>query len=293
MSEASAGSGGRPGTGGGVPGPQSALRRRNGAARNATSGASARERWQRLAPEYLEALGKKEKGDFLRFRLLTPRLMGILGPLEGRRVLDVGCGDGYLARRMARKGASVRAFDWVEALIAYAAAREKKEGLGILYRVADASRAFSYGSETFDLVVCSMVLKDMPRIRTTVAEISRVARKGGRFVLTVLHPCFCMNASQWEARKALVREGARSLSFRVESPYPAVRGFAKTVSGSRAEILHFHRPVSYYARLLRRHGFLISGIWEPVLRAGPSVPARYNYATLLPPFLLMEGLKST
>jgi len=147
-----------------------------------------RERWKRLAPEYLETLRSGERGDFLRRRLLTPRLMGILGRLEGLKVLDVGCGEGSLARKMARRGASVRAFDWMEALIAYALDREGKQGHGIRYAAADTSRAFPSPSRAFDLAVCNMVLKDMPGIRTTVAEISRVLRKQGRFVRTVLHP---------------------------------------------------------------------------------------------------------
>ena len=250
-----------------------------------------RERWKRLAPEYLEALRRQERGDFLRYRLLTPRLMGILGPLTGLKILDVGCGDGTLARKMARKGASVQAFDWMETLMAYALERERKEGLGIRYALADASRTFPYPSSRFDLVVCNMVLKDMPRIRTTVAEISRVLRKGGRFVLSVLHPCFYMNASQWKSRKAIA-PGTPRMSFALERPYSGPSFFPKTVAGSRSEILHFHRPISDYFRLLREMGFLVSGLWEPVLKAGPSIPPRYAYATFLPPFLLVEALKA-
>jgi len=75
-------------------------------------------RWESLAPEYIRALQEKEKGDYLRYRLLTPNLVKVIGELRGLKVLDVGCGDGYLARHVARKGAQVWAFDWIEGLIA-------------------------------------------------------------------------------------------------------------------------------------------------------------------------------
>jgi SAM-dependent methyltransferase len=249
-----------------------------------------KQRWVRLAPEYLNAIRRKERGDFLRNKLLTPHLMQVLGPLEGLRVLDVGCGEGYLARRMARRGARVWAFDWMEILISHARREEQKRSLGIRYTVADASRPFPYPS-VFHLVVASMVLKDMPKVETTVSEAYRVLRKGGRFVLTVLHPCFCMNASQWQARKS-IRKGQRTVSFELEAPYTARGEYLKTVSGSDAEIVHFHRPISYYVALLRRNGFLLSGLWEPVFKPGKPCPENYEYAVFLPPFLLMEGTKA-
>jgi 2-polyprenyl-3-methyl-5-hydroxy-6-metoxy-1,4-benzoquinol methylase len=248
-----------------------------------------RQRWIRLAPEYLEAILRKEKGDYLRNKLLTPHLMRILGPLDGLRVLDVGCGEGYLARRMARKGARVWAFDWMDILISHAREEEQRSRLGIKYAVADASRRFPCPS-AIHLVVANMVLKDMPRIQTTVSEAHRVLRRGGRFVLTVLHPCFCMSSSQWQARKS-IRKKHPKVSFELEAPYTTRKEFLKTVSGSRTQIVHFHRPLSTYVSLLRRNGFLVSGLWEPVLGPNTSCPAKYEYAAFLPPFLLMEGTK--
>ncbi|MGW8321831.1 MAG: class I SAM-dependent methyltransferase, partial [Thermodesulfobacteriota bacterium] len=193
-----------------------------------------RQRWIRLAPEYLELILGKEREDYLRNRLLTPHLMRIFGPLDGLKVLDVGCGEGDLARRMARRGARVWAFDWMDILISYAREEEQRSRLGIKYAVADASRRFPCPS-ALHLVVANMVLKDMPRIQTTVSEAHRVLRKGGRFVLSVLHPCFCMSSSQWQARKS-IRKKRPKVSFEIEAPYTTRKEFLKTVAGSRAEI---------------------------------------------------------
>ena len=248
-----------------------------------------KQRWELLAPEYIEALRKKGKGDYLRYRLLTPHLMRILGPLKGRAVLDIGCGDGHLARRMALKGARVWAFDWMEPLIARGLEEERRRALGITYTVADASERFPF-PPIFNLVVANMVLKDMRRIQTTVGEVYRVLCHGGRFVLSILHPCFSMNVSQWQARRTITGK-SRKVTFEIEAPYTSCLSFLKTVSGSRAEIVHFHRPLSYYVQLLRKSGFLFSGLWEPVLRPGSHCPDRYYYATLIPPFLIMEGEK--
>jgi len=61
--------------------------------------------WAAAPREIVESFG--EEGDFTRQYLLNPTIFGLLGDVTGKAILDVGCGQGYLARLLARKGAIV------------------------------------------------------------------------------------------------------------------------------------------------------------------------------------------
>ena len=91
------------------------------------------------AEEYATYVAWREQAepDADPFGLLLP-LLDLLGDIEGRRVLDAGCGEGYLARVLAARGARVTGIDLSARLIALARARDP--GGTIDYQVADLSQ---------------------------------------------------------------------------------------------------------------------------------------------------------
>lgn len=76
----------------------------------------------------------------------------------GERVLDVGCGEGYFARELAKRGAEVTAIDLSPALVAMARAEEECAPLGNDYRVMSAVRLEGFESGAFDLVTACMAV---------------------------------------------------------------------------------------------------------------------------------------
>ena len=71
----------------------------------------------------------QDEGDLWHRTLIDPSVFRLLGPVTGQRVLELACGNGYLAHKLARLGAEVTAVDASPALIALAKQRLRQAGL--------------------------------------------------------------------------------------------------------------------------------------------------------------------
>lgn len=133
--------------------------------------------------------------DELAFRrdIEIPSLLEALGNLEGRRVLDLGCGPGLHSRLLARAGAKVTGTDASPGMIALARRREAENPLGIDYHLQDAGTTEPPGRD-YDTVLAVYVLPyaPTPRVLTAMCRTARTAlsRHGGRFVAAALNPDF-------------------------------------------------------------------------------------------------------
>ena len=129
----------------------------------------------------------------------TERLLAVSG---GDVILDVACGAGRFARRMAELGASVVAFDHSAKFIERARQRTAKDA-AVEYHVLDAARTdalLSLGARRFDKAVCTMALMDMPEIipllsaLTNAEALWRVRFLGDASVLPFCrNPTLCRN----------------------------------------------------------------------------------------------------
>ena len=137
--------------------------------------------------QYTAAVGERERGgvDGDPYGLL-PGLLELLGDITGARVLDAGCGDGYLARVLAARGAQVTGADISPRLIA--AARAKDPGSAIDYRVADLSQPWPEPAGSFDAVASYLVLNDVRDYRGFIATLASALRPGGRLALALNNP---------------------------------------------------------------------------------------------------------
>jgi SAM-dependent methyltransferase len=132
-----------------------------------------------------------EGNDFVE-SLIWPSAQRMLSLRPGERVLDIACGNGLYARKMAALGAEVVAFDFAEEMIARAAAHPAPAGGRIDYRVLDAAdeaALLALGEGSFDAAACMMALFDMAEIRPLMRSLAGLLRPGGRFVFSILHPC--------------------------------------------------------------------------------------------------------
>ena len=116
-------------------------------------------------------------------------------PAAGRRTLEVGCGEGRVARDLTARGHRVVGLDASPALLRHAAAADA----GGHYVRADAS-ALPFGDAAFDLVVAYNSLMDVDDMPGSVREAGRVLEPGGHLGFCVTHPF--MDAGQFASREA-------------------------------------------------------------------------------------------
>jgi len=122
-------------------------------------------RWHLYAAELTQKC--TSEGDIHREVLLNPVLLDLLGAVRGKRVLDAGCGEGYLSRMLARSGASVVAVDYAEKMIEIARVRTPAD-VAVTYKHANCENLDLLEAGSFDIVVSNMVLQDLSDYRAAI-----------------------------------------------------------------------------------------------------------------------------
>ena len=107
--------------------------------------------------------------------------------LEGKRVLDVGCGGGILAEAMARQGAEVTGIDLGEAPLEGARLDLLESGLKVQYERIPVERLAQERPESFDLVTCMEMLEHVPDPESVVRSCAALTKPGGSLFFSTLN----------------------------------------------------------------------------------------------------------
>jgi SAM-dependent methyltransferase len=205
------------------------------------------------APFWLRIIRKKL--DRYRTELTDAAVLTALGSVTGQTVLDAGCGEGYLSRELANRGAIVTGLDASPSLLAAARDERDRLGLKIDHYVASLD-SIPEPDNTFDAIVCNHVLNDVEEPPAILKELGRVTKPGGRLALLMLHPCFYTAHAECNATGTIpVTEyfSARTIEERL------------TVAGlpSPGPIRMTLHPLEHYVSSLVGGGFIIKGLSEP------------------------------
>jgi len=141
--------------------------------------------YDEFAAQYAEMVARREEAG-IESDPIMPRFLSLLGDVSGLSVLDAGCGEGYLARILARRGAQVTGIDLAPRLIQ--SARAKDPAAQIAYQVADLSQPLPAYRDHFDLIVSHFVLNDVFDYRGFLTTLASLARHGGRLVFSLNNP---------------------------------------------------------------------------------------------------------
>ena len=108
-------------------------------------------------------------------------------PLEGRAVLDVGCGGGILAEAMAQRGARVTGIDLSEKALRVATLHLLESKLPVHYESTSAENLAAARAGEFDVVTCMELLEHVPEPASMVDACARLVRPGGQVFFSTIN----------------------------------------------------------------------------------------------------------
>ena len=188
-----------------------------------------------------------------------PAMIELAGDVQGRRVLDAGCGSGTLTEALRARGALVTGFDSSPAMLELA---RERLGEDVDLQVADISLPLPFADGAFDDVVAALVLHYLEDWTAPLSELRRVLKPGGRLLLSVNHPRI-LESSDPGADYFAVTQYSDEYTFS---------------DGQTAELTFWHRPLHAMTDAFTEAGFRIAKISEPPF--SPDTPRE-----LLPPGL--------
>jgi 2-polyprenyl-3-methyl-5-hydroxy-6-metoxy-1,4-benzoquinol methylase len=197
--------------------------------------------------------------------LLATIVSCIGGGLNGSKVCDLCCGEGYAGRHLLRSGAAeVVGIDLSPALVAEA--RRRADSPALSYRTDDAQELRSVADDEFDVVVSQLAMMDVEDHRKTFGAVRRVLRPGGVFVFSLLHPCFEGRPFHVSDVPPPVLRDEQEQPIAVTVRRYATEGhFSTGGTGVRGHVGSFHRRLSTYINDLLATGFRLTHLEEPVL----------------------------
>ncbi|MEV4342121.1 class I SAM-dependent methyltransferase [Streptomyces sp. NPDC049590] len=207
------------------------------------------------------------------FPAVLRRLAGSAGP--GRLALDVGCGTGAVAARLARAGEwQVQGLDPSPGMLGIA--RADRPHPRVSYRLFDGRALDWLADDSVDAAVCCLVYCTDPddgRLAALTAEIRRVLRPGAPYVLADLNPAAAGVAF------STLRHGEPGVVYGDGDPVPTL---LRLRDGTMMSSTTYHRSLDRYRRFLTEAGFPSPAVELPTLPAdrpgSAAVPAEIRTA---------------
>ncbi|NHJ47921.1 MAG: class I SAM-dependent methyltransferase [Asgard group archaeon] len=221
-----------------------------------------KEKWEKTSQNWMQNLMPDEdKGDTSREFIIDPALWKQIGDVKGLKILDAGCGNGYLSRLLAKKGAKVTGIDISKHFIGFCKKKEKANPLGCEFLTGSLTDMSSIDSGIFDIVVSNIVMVDVQDYKSAFKEINRVLKPNGRFIWSNLHPVFGGLSQIFYRLPFDTSRNEERLCLMIDRYFDT--GAILMSWGNIKPIWQFHRTLQDYTQALNKAGFLIREIIEP------------------------------
>jgi SAM-dependent methyltransferase len=203
--------------------------------------------WNSASDAYQTAHGPRLKERALAWDVwrVPEAELGVLGQVEGRDVLELGCGAAQWALALAQNGARAVGLDLSDQQLAHARALSRLVTAAIPLVQGNAEN-LPFRNEAFDVVFCDHGATVFAVPENTVAEASRVLRPAGLFA-------FCMSTP---IRDVCVDPAAGGVQSQLTADY-----FELSVLDD-GESVEYQLPYGAWIRLFRRHSFVVEDLIE-------------------------------
>lgn len=202
-----------------------------------------RKAWQTNAQYWDEYMGD-ESNDFHR-NIVRPDTDDLLQPSAGDRILEIACGNGNYAQYLAKKGATVVAFDYSSKMIELAKKRRSDVLDQVDFRVCDASNIEEIrtlrGELPYNKAVSNMGIMDITDIQPMFQGVSELLEEGGIFVCSTHHPCFTYPEEDYFSESVYMGEALPN--------QPKLQ-------------CYYQRPIQSVLNLAFSNGFVLDGFYE-------------------------------
>jgi len=130
------------------------------------------------------------EGDFRPLHLINPVRTAYVAercPINGARILDIGCGGGLLCEALQARGALVTGIDLAPAMLETARLHAAERGVAIDYRLVQTEALAAAEPGSFDVITCMEMIEHVPDPSGIVFAIGALLRPGGAAVVSTLN----------------------------------------------------------------------------------------------------------
>jgi ubiquinone/menaquinone biosynthesis C-methylase UbiE len=200
------------------------------------------------------------------WHLLLTRFEVVLnGRLQGSRLCDIACGEGYLSRFLAQRGPrEVVGVDISAALIQ--TARQRSHMNNLSYHIDNAHHLNTLADNSFDIAVSQMAMMDIPDHQAMFRAVHRILKPGGIFIFTLLHPCF--EGPYRPGENTYIEDDDGNFTAVVVRWYGREGHWQSGGDGVRGHMGAYHRILSTYINDLLSAGFRLEKLEEPLMEGG-------------------------
>jgi ubiquinone/menaquinone biosynthesis C-methylase UbiE len=212
-----------------------------------------RQRWDAHAQEWIDWVRAPDRQDSYQ-RFHRDHFLSLIPPLKPAQVIiDVGCGEGRVARDLRLLNRRVLGVD-LSLKMCEAAANHPEDPSAVLQ--ADAA-ALPLADNMADCVIAFMSLQDIDNMPGAINEISRVLKDGASLVMAIVHPMY--SSGKFSASG----DDGASL-FVVKRTYfqPELLVSTDSYDGLKVTLFREHRPLQSYINALIKTGFNIEEFRE-------------------------------
>lgn len=208
-------------------------------------------------------------------------LLKLIPTVRGKKILELGCGNGFWLRLLSKKGAICTGIDKSKNQIEAA----RKENKKINYYIMDAQH-LTFRANTFDIVFLEKVLLEIPKlniIKKIIKEAYRVTKKGGTILVSDLHPI----APQCNLQN--VRPSKGYYYFKSGAPIQIV---SKRIDGKETNYTDYHWTFEDLMSAITNVGFKVVALKEP--KPSKTIIKKYPYLYYRkndPLSLIIKGMK--